>query len=518
MPQWRVVKTGSKMFDTLHAYGLGVLIANATVAPVELCDTGMSYLLESAEPFVQFSSNNLLDEVLKLPEKEDISNDQDDLLLGNMDGLLAALFTVPGPRIVSVSDATSNHRDAQRSVSRGLRKVNKAKTRWIKHANVGEETPSDWFSQLLAEYDAEQPVFPVPAKQSSKDISVLMTLEPEFSLASRNALSDALFTDKFNIAFRKPQYATLMAFIGAARFLRAQRVLGRLVNFYIPVAERIIIVADISMPRLRSVAIPADHALAMQWLNIWRYDPVAWQALAYQTMQTNGPQQSTSRWRGVLGYRWLRSLADKVDSSDLIDFWERTLAVPRKNVHFETDKLADSLLYPSAENWFGHLKEQASCIVHENIRASHLYYLSEVQEILKLMNHQDSRSLGSILEQSEGTQRFGHALRLLRKYKPHTVREIIDELEIVADQGQLIRVLAQVAQECAVAKTEYEIIIVPCDDDLQYLLDDTSHFGAKDIAGLLIILSALRYPKRSGNGNELVATQESVRGVGVDEH
>ena len=46
--EWCVVKTGAEMFDALHAYGLGILVASVTSSPVMLQDQGFVYILHSS--------------------------------------------------------------------------------------------------------------------------------------------------------------------------------------------------------------------------------------------------------------------------------------------------------------------------------------------------------------------------------------------------------------------------------------------------------------------------------------
>ena len=103
--------------------------------------------------------------------------------------------------------------------------------------------------------------------------------------------------------------------------------------------------------------------------------------------------------------------------------------------------------------------------------------------------------LRSVLERDVGTLRFGHALRLLGRVHNDALRDIVDNLDRVQTRDQLIRTLALATQECVVASAKSEFIIVPSDDDLKYLLDDIEQYSASTLAGILIILSALRYPR-----------------------
>ncbi len=121
------------------------------------------------------------------------------------------------------------------------------------------------------------------------------------------------------------------------------------------------------------------------------------------------------------------------------------------------------------------------------------------------MNTQQN-PLGKVLETDTGTVRFGKALRLLARFNPSIVRELVEQLDSVRERNALIRVLAQSVQECGVAKAKSEFIIVPDDNDLAPLLADIDRYGVKTVVNLIIMLSALRYPRAESsteakNGN-----------------
>src|SRR5712691_1189597 len=65
--EWRVVKTGAQLFDLLHAYGLGLLLAHGCALPVEVSDTGCTYSLTCGAAAAAVGSSAMLDEVLTLP-------------------------------------------------------------------------------------------------------------------------------------------------------------------------------------------------------------------------------------------------------------------------------------------------------------------------------------------------------------------------------------------------------------------------------------------------------------------
>lgn len=184
----------------------------------------------------------------------------------------------------------------------------------------------------------------------------------------------------------------------------------------------------------------------------------------------------------------------------MIDSWTRLLNHHREQVPFEIDNLAICLVQRQVNDWLIHLRDVA-IYAHSHPQAQvRPYTLKEVKEITQAMTASTDAPLSAVLNREEGTLRFGHALRLLGNYNPAPLRDLVDALDSVQTCDQLLRTLAQVAQECAIASAKSQFIVVPCDDDLKYLLDDIDRYGARKIAGLLIILSSLRYPRVPDEG------------------
>src|SRR5258708_7752348 len=108
--EWCVMRTGIRQFDMLHAYGLGVLLATACDTTVELGEAAYNYILScSVCELPQVDSDALLECAFPLPDEEevrlcDLHAEAQKLAITVLDGLLAALFTTPGPRALSVSD------------------------------------------------------------------------------------------------------------------------------------------------------------------------------------------------------------------------------------------------------------------------------------------------------------------------------------------------------------------------------------------------------------------------------
>lgn len=71
--EWSAVKTGIAQFDILHAYGLGILLATACNAQVELKETAFCYVLScSTRRLPHMSCNELLEKVFQLPGVESL--------------------------------------------------------------------------------------------------------------------------------------------------------------------------------------------------------------------------------------------------------------------------------------------------------------------------------------------------------------------------------------------------------------------------------------------------------------
>lgn len=127
------------------------------------------------------------------------------------------------------------------------------------------------------------------------------------------------------------------------------------------------------------------------------------------------------------------------------------------------------------------------------------------------MESKSSSDLYSVLEKENGTLRFGHSLRQLGEIKPTDLSDITAELDRVNSRDQLIRVIACAVQACVVAKSRSPFMIIPTDDDLSHLLRDVERHGPKDIAGLLIILASLRYPRaEEANSDEERANNTEI--------
>ncbi len=493
-----VAKTGFEMFDMLHAYGLAILLTSASGFPVVVRDASLVYSVSCPTQTTPSSGVEILDQVLALPEVRGFQTDQQEYLLPSiqvevLDGVLAALFT-KGERILSVSDLLSKQRLSPSAVPVGLAKAVTAVKQWKDSVEREKSPPSAWMADVLSDYDCAQPSIPLPMKAASKQaIRVLMTIDPALGYSLRSPTSDGLVTQKTNLALHGARYATLLAFIGASRFLRAQRVSSKLVNLYVPFAETLVIDRDTALPLLFSTDCTPDHAAIELWLMLFVQSfpqRVSWSGLAYQTLQTQGIQQSIGLDKGYLDCSWLIRVEEAV-GQEVLYCWSAQLSTPGKTNQDERAHLVDVLRNRHIGAWMTHLQDGGLRFSWLGRKETRLYSLNEVRKITAMMNSSEHHPLRKVLEREEGTLTFGRALRLLGRYNPAILRDLLEVLETAQTLDQLDRALCRVVQECVLAKAEFDIILVPDEGDFKQLVDDVHEHGVRLIVGVLMLLSAL---------------------------
>lgn len=501
--QWCVVKTGAVLFDLLHAYGLGIVLAYACGQPIEVRETGATYTLFGDVSIPPSAPLDLLDAVLCLPTPQEVADARLPhvaLPVANLDGLLTILFTTPGAvRALSVADVGRKARKSGEMIERAVGKARVAVARWKAFASKEPSAEVErWLERVLRDYDPDASAIPVPADaRSERDLSLVMMLDPSFSYSTHRPRSDGLVSRKTQVAIQGTSFAILLAQVGAARFLRAHRVGGDLVNCYVPQAQRIMLDRDSRLPLLAESSTEASQAVLVQWLAYASHSVhtvhAQWMGVAYQTLQTQGTQQSIPRGQGVLALSWLTGLA--ISSQEpLFAFWRMLLSLPAERSEASVDALLDALWTRSLSRWFIHLLERARSI-HSAKDPLRAYSLEEVKEVTRVMNTSIPALLKKALEQKGGTLRFGQAMRLLGEVNGAALRELVEDLEAVTTLEQLFDVLALIAQSCQVAAAKTRFMVVPDEDDFGALLSDVEQSSVQTIARFLIVLSAIRYPR-----------------------
>lgn len=526
---YHILPTGARMFDACHAYGLGVLLAHITQQPVEIMQTSAGYCLSTRQhPIIQADLDTVR-AILSLPTADDIANtsvnsDTKALSLGNLDGLLAVTFTMPGVRIISVADATNKQKVRPDIWEQAVNKARAAVERIVAYiAHLCVLDPHTLTTLLVTAYASDQPVQPIITVKRKNTLSIPMTIDPVVGFSTRHPLSDGRITDNVNLTVENPPLAVPLAYIGAARFLRAQRCSNSLVTIYVPILHKITIDTTTSLPLLPGLSCPAEQALAARWLMYAEQQSAIaeWYALAYHTLQTQGAQQSITHETGRLDYTWIKTMQNKV-GHPLFAYWRFVLHQTRKSVPFEVDSLVSCLLHRSGQDWYQHLLDVARAFIQHPEEKCWRYTDQHVMEIIHMMTTPDTIPLRVVLANERGTKRFGHALRQLGRYNPSLLRDLESDLDAVHDADSLIRVLAQIVQTCVVMKAKSEFMIIPDDEDLDILLANIEQFGAKRIASLLLVLAVLNYARENKSEDALAQQQNGtsfqVQVINVNRH
>ena len=523
--QWRVVKMGAEMFDLLHAAGLALLLAQATMEPVELVDHETDYLLTSAVSQVPQASPDLIEQVLVLPAKdqrlpsEHLSGHQGkhaagntpDLPVANLDGLLTALFTTPGVRSVSVADVLQKQGRDPSALTQAVEKVAYAVAEWKKYASqVCQRDPRQarsWLERLLRDYDLHAPAIPSPAPvHKDHELSLLMMLDPTLSYSTHREHSDGLVTQGTNLTIHGASCAVLLAQLGAARFLRAQRLPHGMVNCYVPLASTVTISASIALAPLPFQSASPEQARILHWLQYafeqrqLAHQNLPWKGIAYQTLQTQGTQQSFSCHQGCLDLLWLLRL-NPTERGSLLFFWRRLCWVAPDACPETLDTLFDALENRQMVSWVAHLREMARCFQAKEHLLPRCYRWKEVKAMTDLMHPTRSASalFQTILQRKgAGTLRVGRALRLLGRADRSGLLDRIEDLEKVQTLNQLNHTLAMAIQECALLEARTPFIIIPDENDTRLLCADVEQSDPHTIASFLILLSVLEYPGEDG--------------------
>src|SRR6266581_7585465 len=209
------------------------------------------------------------------------------------------------------------------------------------------------------------------------------------------------------------------------------------------------------------------------------------------SLRTQGQQQSLSLESGVLDSGWLISLHERIGTG-VINWWRALLS--QQGAHDEQEFLLDCLKRRDADAWINHLNrvaQRTNMFTESNTRR---YSLAEVRAITEAMHNAEHIPLKRVLERERGTLCFGRALRQIGRYNPSRLRDLLEDLEEVQTRAQLFPVLQRIVLASEIEKEKKRKIIVPTEVDLAALLDDIDQYGIPELVGLLLVLSALRYP------------------------
>lgn len=493
MEKLLVIRTGQDYFDALHAYGVAITVAELIGEIVELRDCGLSYVITLPAQVKEHQTHKTFQDILALPKDTNLDR-VDQVEIANLDGLLASTFTSPGPRLVSVMDFGARSTIDREAATGALSKVRRLVARLENSIEKCKGTPRQWMADIVSTYAHDDFKTLWPEYKGSHDVGINMPLEPAFGYGTRRARSDGLVADKTNVTIAGAKHVVVHTYVGAARVLRAQSVGSHQVIMYVPMPHVVNVSPGFHLPILRSTDLPWRQAAYCHWLTLWSQSPGTFEGLGYQVLQQQGAKQAFSKYRGILPYSYLSRLS-KQCSTSVMARWRRDVTTPVKSSDTDPESVIDYLSFPGPATLRRHLHNVAQ-IVNSSHEMDHFAY--ELHEVIAMNECQDEQDelISSVLQRDRGTLRFGRSLRILGEHNRSDLRDSIDELEKVETRDHLIRALAQAMQRCILAKTRSDFIIVPTDEDAGQLLHDVHQFGARDIAGILILLSSLRYPQQ----------------------
>lgn len=490
------MKLGDAIFDILHALGLALVLAVLNQSPIHLEDRGTHYRLTG--PAFKYPKHPPLTDFLPLPTIDrlkafDPIKDVLELPFLVLDGLLAALFTIPGPRTVSLHDLAGKE---EPDLPKVLGKATKYITSRQTYLNRVAKKHSGWLAHALAQqYDLVNLVVPVLAHKHGIALSVLMTTGPSCSFSLSSPFSGGQSQERKNITVKNTIYALVLVLIAASRWLRAQRVAKNKVIFYVPAFSTITITPETVLPSLPASRLASDLAVLSYWLSLALVNVSPDQSVItgfhYQILQTQGISQSISIGRGYLDCQWLTALAG--DNRRLLKKWRRWLGLAPAEQPAGIANLVDLLLHRRPGAWREHLRELAAAYSPKHLP----YSIEEVWQVSKVLDNENE--LLEILNSDSGTLRFGRALRHLIEFRRARGLDILDQLSTVHDLKQFYDSVARLVQACTIAKAKSPIIIVPGDDDYNLLLADVQRFGLVNVVGNLRVIAWLRYPHRESS-------------------
>lgn len=521
--EWCVMRTGIRQFDILHAYGLGVLLATACDTMVELGEAAYSYILScSVCQLPQIDSDALLECAFPLPDEEELRlydphAEAQKLAITVLDGLLAALFTTPGPRVLSVSDLLRKQSLDQTIIQKSLLKAARKVDNWKAFVKrVAREKRENWLDDVLSDYHPDHPVCPLLVEGTESKINILMTIDPSLSYSLRSPYSDGRTMERTQVTVQGTRYAGLLAYLGASRFLRGHHLSGDLINYYLPLARSCSIHAHMALPLLLPMDQKPEQAAIRQWLLLSQQpfqEKAVWSSLAYQTLLTQGIQQSLSLEHGELEYGWLFALQRRLGNG-VLRSWQFQVSA-KSGTQEEQENLLDCLKRRDPRAFRSYLLLKARTLVAHPDSVERRYSLEEVRIITEAMKNSAQEPLKIVLEREEGTRCFGRALRQIGRFDSSKLRDLTEELEAVRTRAQLLPVLQHVVLASELAKAKEQRIVVPTEKDLTVLLEDVERFGIPEVVGLLLVLSVLRYPRRNEQGELKVEISSVIRALSV---
>ena len=349
---WRVIKMGSDLFDILHTYGLGIVVASATQQPVTVQEEGCSYRLSSLCNALPQIGPDLLDELLLMPSTEEVlhvlqeqhTRSETPLGVENLDGLLAALFTRPYlERNCSIYALLDRHRLDPSALERTIAGVRDVCTKWKDLTNQECSDESEWLSEMLRDYDAFRPGQPLPGGETGNRHHC----GDDFGPISRIRFSSAVQRWQ-DMPKSEPDHAP-SSFCHLAHLCRGYEVLTSATDCrrfhhlfhsgaFIPFACTLKVPALSCGLAITMVLSKLFMLQALEQVTDHSQDEKQWKALSYQVLLSRGKQQAISLSRGVLDLVRFEHLKHRL-GEHLLRHWKALLTVSQEESPYELDHL-----------------------------------------------------------------------------------------------------------------------------------------------------------------------------------
>ena len=497
---FRVMKVGQVRFDTLHACGLAILLNHLVKKPVHVVDEEISFHIYFKGNLPEQMPEEILKEILVLPSKEELvqflNNPFQSLPLGNMDGLLAALITSTGIRVVSVVSLKFLINDNLQAIDKAIWKIEHAIDKWMKALEKGYQNKrKNWLSDILSDYSYSHPEIPLPLSKCSARVRLSMPIDPAFGFSPRSPNNNQVISH--GISLNGTPYSSILAYIGAARFLRAEVGSRYKVYLYYPVIKVLVVDDKTYMPILTSGEMLGDKSLFLFWFNSYKnygqknFKTVSFLGICYQVMSTHAGKSPISNKSGVYEFMRLEQIRPNI-RMNLLEIWEWML---RDQSHQTiTISLCHYLQSMNILDWVYHLEKVVDQIW--DIPRNFLYSERQIMEVFRTMNQLIEDRPISLFQRGSGAIQFGRMLRSLRWANFKEYRLIIHLLDDATNENEFLDSLFLGVQKCEILRTLGAIMIRVHEKDIKVLLDDLSIYGFRKVRNFIKLISAIEYDNK----------------------
>jgi hypothetical protein len=493
-----ILKTGFSSFDALHALGLAILLSETCQTKVNIANNDISFVLTLALLSIPRISTECMDRILDLPKPEEIlelSKNPDDICFLNLDGLLAVSLSLPGPRVVSVSDLIYkpflNQKQRSDRVNSSLTKVLSIVDRVKDYLNTQIRTnQNNFLDDILADYSPNQPKAPVIEKyvDRKRSLPIWSVLEPALGFSNRSPASNCML-ESYNLTIKGTRFAILLAVIAAARMLRAQRFEGQNILFWVPKVTQGVILPSSALPTLHFFKGNLETTVLFHALDMARtITPISHEGFYYRVYSERGPQQPLPTEEGEISLENIRKL-----SSRQINYWKQKC---ESSFPLELHLLARALFDRSFEECIKFFISWHDQIIKYGSTLN--YSLDNLLEVIDMLDPDSKQPLSKVLDEKSGARKFGALLRQLHETNRGEYLESYEMLKIAKSPEDILSVLSRTMSEIVTMNPKKSVFrVFPTNNDVKILLEQIECYGTSPIAQILIILASIHVSRKN---------------------